>query len=82
MEEAAYVEYGGAPAARADRLTEMRALAYNDLAADRQVVAAVEAMEAILAHAARGESDGVVHMRADGRRWLHLPGRPEPVVLS
>jgi predicted dehydrogenase len=82
MEEAAYVEYGGAPAARADRLAEMRALAYNDLAADRQVVAAVEAMEAILAHAARGESDGVVHLRADGRRLLHLPGRPEPVVLS
>ena len=75
MEEVAYVEFGGDPSERAGRLREMRALAHNDLSADRQVVAAVEAMETILAHAARGEADGVVRIGPDGERRLHLPGR-------
>ena len=44
----------------------MRALRYNDLAADRQVVAAVQAMEAILAHAAAGTPDGVARVSPDG----------------
>jgi hypothetical protein len=51
----------------------MRALTYNDLSADRQVVAAVQAMEAILDHAARGQPDGVVRID-DDRLTLHLPG--------
>src|SRR5690606_27267849 len=47
MREAAMVEFGGPLEERSERLSAARALAYNDLAADRQVVAAVEAMEAI-----------------------------------
>jgi hypothetical protein len=59
----------------------MRALNYNDLAADRQVVAAVQAMEAILDHAAKGKPDGVVRIDGTGRMTLHLPGWSDPTVL-
>ena len=81
VEEVAYVEFGGAAEQRRGRLEEMRALKYNDLAADRQVVAAVQAMEAILEHAAKGRPDGVVRIDAGGRMSLHLPGTPDPIVL-
>jgi D-galacturonate reductase len=81
VEEVAYVEFGGPADQRRGRLDEMRALNYNDLAADRQVVAAVQAMEAILEHAAKGKPDGVVRIDADGRMKLHLPGTPDPIVL-
>ena len=81
VEEVAYVEFGGTADGRHDRLDEMRALRYNDLAADRAVVGAVQAMEAILSHAADGSPDGVARMAPDGRMTLHLPGRSEPVNL-
>jgi predicted dehydrogenase len=81
VEEVAYVQLGGPSAARPARLEEMRRLSYNDLSADRQVVAAVQAMEAILDHAARGKPDGVVRIDAGGRMTLHLPGVAEPYVL-
>jgi D-galacturonate reductase len=81
VEEVAYVEFGGAAERRGDRVAEMRALRYNDLAADRQVVAAIQAMEAILASAAEGMPDGVARISVDGDMTLHLPGRPEPIVL-
>jgi D-galacturonate reductase len=81
VEEVAYVEFGGAPEGRADRVAEMSALRYNDLAADRQVVAAVQAMEAILACAAEGRPDGVARISPDGKMTLHLPGQLEPIVL-
>ena len=81
VEEVAYVEFGGKPEHRCDRVDEMRALRYNDLEADRQVVAAVQAMEAILAHAAAGTPDGVARVSPEGALTLHLPGRPEPIVL-
>jgi hypothetical protein len=76
VEEVAYVEFGGEGAARGDRVAAIQALTYNDLSADRQVVAAVQAMEAILAHAADGQPDGVVRIDAAGVMTLHLPGRP------
>lgn len=81
VEEVAYVEFGGPRQQRRERLARMRELAYNDLSADRQVVAAVHAMEAILEHAARGEPDGVVRVERDGRLNLYLPGRAQPVTL-
>ncbi len=81
VEEVAYVEFGGAIERRDDRLQEMRALRYNDVAADRQVVAAVQAMEAILAYAAQGAPDGVARLSPDGAMTLHLPDRAEPVLL-
>jgi len=62
--EVAYVEHGGSVAERGDRLQSVRSLHYADLAADRQVVAAVQAMEMILAQQRSGCPDCVV--RYDG----------------
>ncbi|HQX53159.1 MAG TPA: Gfo/Idh/MocA family oxidoreductase [Planctomycetaceae bacterium] len=62
--EVAFVEHGGPASDRPQRLQNIRALHYADLAADRQVVAAVEAMEMILAQQAAGCPDCVV--RFDG----------------
>ena len=68
VEEVAYVEFGGDAARRSDRVDQMRALRYNDLSADRKVVAAIQAMEAILASAAG---------RRAGWRRAHCPGRTD-----
>ncbi|MEO8077126.1 MAG: Gfo/Idh/MocA family oxidoreductase [Acidobacteriota bacterium] len=81
VEEVAYVEFGGGEDERGARLGEMGALRYNDLGADRQVVAAIQAMEAILAHAAAGSPDGMVRIAPEGRLLLHLPGRAESIEL-
>ncbi len=80
--EVAYVEHAGTAEARQRRLTEMSSLGYNDLSADRQTVAAVQALEAILERHAAGEPDCVVRVndRAGGL-VLYRPGSAEPVVL-
>ncbi len=80
--EVAYVELGGDPDGRAARLSEMASRNYNDLSADRQVVAAVQAMEAILAKHAGGEPNGVVEVNGrSGGMALYLPGTSEPEML-
>ena len=82
VRELAHVEFGGEPSGRAARLEEMRGLAYNDLAADRQTVAAVEALEAILERHGRGEPDCVVRVNdSRGGLVLYRPGSAEPEVL-
>ena len=63
--EVAFVEHGGDSGDRDSRLQEIRQLQYADLAADRQVVAAVQAMEMILEQQAKGNPDCVA--RYDGR---------------
>jgi D-galacturonate reductase len=80
--EVADVEHGGPADGRNDRLREIRSLTYNDLSADRQTVAAVQALEAILARHAAGEPDCVVRVN-DGRGGLVLyrPGISEPDIL-
>jgi D-galacturonate reductase len=81
FEEVAYVEYGGPPSERETRLQEMRNLSYNDLSADRNCVAIVQAMEAILAAHAVGEPGGLVEVNgADGGLVLY-PRKGEPRVL-
>ena len=62
--EVAFVEHGGPANQRSQRLAEIRKLDYADLAADRQVVAAVQAMEMILEQQAKGNPDRVA--RYDG----------------
>lgn len=80
--EVAYVELGGPEEGRANRLAEMASLDYNDLASDRQVVAAVQAMEAILAKHAAGEPNGLVEVNGrHGGLALFLPGQSEPEML-
>ncbi|MCX7420603.1 MAG: Gfo/Idh/MocA family oxidoreductase [Planctomycetia bacterium] len=80
--ELAYVEFGGDVAGRAARFAEVQKLAYNELAADRQTVAAVQALEAILAHAANDEPDCVVRVNGvDGGLVLYRPGSSHAEVL-
>ena len=76
------MEFGGEAAGHAARFAEIQKLAYNELAADRQTVAAVQALEAILAHAANGEPDCVVRVNgADGGLVLYRPGSNKAEVL-
>ncbi|HWY87564.1 MAG TPA: gfo/Idh/MocA family oxidoreductase, partial [Gemmataceae bacterium] len=82
FEEAAFVEFGGPPALRAERLEQMRSLPYNDLAADRHIVAVVQAMEAILREHTAGRPGSMVEVNTrEGGLVLRRPGSPEPVVL-
>jgi predicted dehydrogenase len=80
--ETAFVEFGGPAEKRAERLAQIRALAYNDLSADRQTVAAVQALEAILARQAQGRPDCIVRVNdSQGGLVLYEPGSSEPEVL-
>ncbi|HVJ84456.1 MAG TPA: Gfo/Idh/MocA family oxidoreductase [Caulifigura sp.] len=82
VREVAYVEKGGPAGERTRRLKEMRELGYNDLSADRQVVASVQALEAILAEAAQGRPDAVASYDAEsGKLTLAWPGVAETRVL-
>lgn len=82
VREVAYVEFGGAAERRSERLAAMNALSYSDLSAERQVVAAVQAMEAILAAHAAGRPNCVVHVNdPQGGLVLYEPGRAAPHVL-
>ena len=82
VREVAYVEHGGPADTRNQRLEEMRQLSYNDLAADRQVVAAVQATEAILDRHAAGTPDCVVQVNGpQGGLVLSIPGDAEACVL-
>jgi predicted dehydrogenase len=82
FEEVAFVEFGGPPALRTERLEQTRALAYNDVAADRNTVAVVQALEAILAQHVQGQPGCVVTVNGKrGGLLLWQPGRAEPDVL-
>jgi predicted dehydrogenase len=82
VREVATVEFGGSRDRRSERLAAARRLAYNDLSADRQTVAAVQALEAILDQQYQGHPDCVVRVndRAGGL-VLYRPGAIEPVIL-
>jgi predicted dehydrogenase len=82
FEEAAYVEHGGPATSRGERLQAMRALTYNDVTADRNTVAIVQAMEALLARQAAGHPAGVVEVNGPrGGLVLLTPGSAEATVL-
>ena len=82
FEEVAYVEYAGPPALRAERLAQMRSLQYNDVSADRNTVAIVQAMEALLASQAQGQPGCVVEVNGPhGGLVLLTPGKSEATVL-
>jgi predicted dehydrogenase len=80
--EVAFVEFGGPTEGRADRLRRMRSLTYNDLSADRNCVAIVQGMEAILARAAAGVPGCVVKVNNPaGGLVLFEPGNAKPHIL-
>jgi predicted dehydrogenase len=82
VREVAYVEYGGLAERRTDRLDQMRQLKYNDLSADRQVVAAVQGLEAILARHAGGQPGCRVEVNGSrGGLVLYAPGASQPEIL-
>jgi hypothetical protein len=60
----------------------MRSLAYNDLSADRNTVAVVQALEAILARQAAGQPGCVVTVNGEaGGLVLWRPGEVERTAL-
>ena len=82
VREVAHVEFGGPASERTRRLEAARELHYNDVSADRQVVAAVQAMEAILARHAAGTPNCVVNVNEEqGGLVLYSPGTSVPEVL-
>lgn len=81
VREVAFAEFGGG-FSKGNRVAAMRGLAYNDLSADRQVVAAVQAMEAILERHARGKPDCLVRINdKKGGLVLYAPGEAKGEVL-
>jgi hypothetical protein len=79
--EVAEVEFGGPQSERGKRLSKMQQLAYNELSADRQVVAAVQALEAILDQHAQGRPDCVVRVNDQhGGLVIYFHGSAEPMV--
>ena len=69
-------------ARRALKMAAMRALDYNDVSADRNTVAIVQAMEALLDRQARGEPGGMVEVNGPrGGLVLLTPGKAEATVL-
>jgi predicted dehydrogenase len=82
VRELAHVEFGGKSEERPERLRQMRQLTYNDITADRQTVAAVQALEAILQRHAAGEPDCVVRVNDEkGGLVLYRPGSTQAEVL-
>lgn len=82
LREVATVEFGGPAAERDVRLAAAQQLNYNDLSADRQTVATVQALEAILAKHAAGVPNCVVNVNdKHGGLVLYAPGSAEPEVL-
>lgn len=82
FQEVAFVEFGGPAEGRAQRVAQMRALTYNDITADRNCVAVVQALEAILGRAAAGAPGGVVKVNSPaGGLALYVPGNATPLIL-
>jgi hypothetical protein len=82
VREVAQVEFGGPADARSKRIAAARTLSYNDLSADRQTVATVAAMEAILDRHVAGTPNCIVNVNdRRGGLVLYAPGHAEPVVL-
>lgn len=76
IRELSWLEFGGSTESRPERLQTINSLGYNDLSTDRQVVAAVHAMESILAAASSGNANGTVEIDQSGHMTLHCPGQP------
>lgn len=82
VREVAQVEFGGPAGDRAARLAQARTLAYNDLSADRQTVAAVQAMEAILERHVAGTPNCLVSVNDPlGGLVLYSPGSAKGEIL-
>lgn len=82
FEEVAHVEFGGSPGERDQRLEAMRQLGHAAVEADRNTVATVQAIEAILARHAAGQPGCLVQVNDPaGGLVLYAPGDATPHVL-
>jgi predicted dehydrogenase len=82
FEEIAYVEFAGPAEYRNERLQQVRRMSYADLTADRNTVATVHAMEAILRRHAAGQPGCIVKVNEPaGGLVLYIPGNEEAEVL-
>ncbi len=82
LEEVAYVKHGGPDTEYAQRLSEVRSMSYADLSADRNVVAIVQSMEALLAEHEKGNPGCVVRVnQCKGGLALYRPGQSMPEIL-
>ncbi|HEV3204006.1 MAG TPA: Gfo/Idh/MocA family oxidoreductase [Gemmataceae bacterium] len=82
FEEVAFVEFAGPSSQRRDRLEQMRSLAYNDLSADRNTVAVVQAMEAILDRYAKGKPASIVEVNGARNGLVQtFPGETDFEIL-
>ena len=78
----AFVEFAGPALIRDERLQSMKDLSYNDLSADRNTVAIVQAMEAILSEHVLGNPGAQVLVNGpDGGLVLYRPGKSEHLIL-
>jgi len=82
FDEVAFVEWGGNADERDLRLEEVRRMEYADLSADRNVVAMVQATEALLFQAAQGKPGATVEVNGPlGGLVLRFPGDSTSEVL-
>lgn len=81
FEEVAAVEFGGPAGERPERLRRARGLTYNDLSADRNCVAIVQAMEAILKQHAAGDPGAIVEVNGREGGLVMIPRRGKSEVL-
>jgi D-galacturonate reductase len=81
FEEVAAVEFGGPAEERPARLRAAQSLTYNDLSADRNCVAVVQAMEAILKRHAAGEPGALVEVNSPAGGLVLYPRHGETEVL-
>ncbi|QVL34855.1 Gfo/Idh/MocA family oxidoreductase [Telmatocola sphagniphila] len=82
FQEVGYVEFG-TRAQRTDRLAEMRSLTYNDVSADRNCVAIVQALEALLTRLASGDAGSWVEVNGSlGGLVLFSRNRSPEVLYS
>jgi D-galacturonate reductase len=81
FEEVATVEFGGPTEERPARLRDVSSLSYNDLSADRNCVAIVQAMEAILKRHAAGEPQAIVEANGPDGGLVLYPRRGHAEVL-
>lgn len=81
FEEVASVEFGGPAGERPERLRKARTLSYNDLSADRNCVAIVQAMEAILKRHTAGDPGAIVEVNGREGGLVMFPRRGKPEVL-
>jgi D-galacturonate reductase len=81
FEEVAVVEFGGPAGERPERLRKVRSLTYNDLSADRNCVAIVQAMEAILKRHAAGDPGAIVEVNGREGGLVIFPRRGSQEVL-